>query len=154
MAVLASKRGESAVQFLDTAREIELYTLRYAVKFPKRYFFVLTKDILDLAKQGYNNVKSANSVYATNSEEAQIRVNYVIHAICNYQALISQLDVAMSLITHYSSKNKDGSEKAIPSKVWEMWARMISDELRLLSGLKKKLQNKYRDNIEDNNNAD
>lgn len=38
MAVLASKRGESAVQFLDTAREIELYTLRYAVKFPKRYF--------------------------------------------------------------------------------------------------------------------
>lgn len=70
MSVLASKRGESAVQFLDTAREIELYALKYAVKFPKRHFFVITKDLLDLTKQGYNNVKSANSVYATNPEEA------------------------------------------------------------------------------------
>lgn len=151
MAVLASKRGESNVQFLDTAREIELYALRYAVKFPKRYFFVITKDILDLAKQGYNNVKSANSVYATNAVESQIRVNYVIHAICNYQALISQLDIAMSIVTHYSAKDEEGREKTIPSKVWEEWARMISEELKLLSGLKKKLQGKHRDNIEENN---
>ncbi len=151
MSVLASKRGESAVQFLDTAREIELYALKYAVKFPKRHFFVMTKDLLDLTKQGYNNVKSANSVYPTNPEEAQIRVNYVIHAICNYQALISQLDIAMSLITHYSAKGDDGKEKPVPSKVWEEWVRMISEELRLLSGLKKKLQNKYKENIEETN---
>lgn len=57
----------------------------------------------------------------------------------------------MSIVTHYSAKGDDGKEKAIPSKVWEEWARMISEELRLLSGLKKKLQSKYKENIEETN---
>lgn len=57
----------------------------------------------------------------------------------------------MSLITHYSAKGDDGKEKPVPSKVWEEWVRMISEELRLLSGLKRKLQNKYKENIEETN---
>ncbi len=148
MGVLEKNREESTVQFLETAMELEEYAIRYAIKFPKRYFFVITKDLLDLSKQVYNNAKSANSVYATNPTESQIRVNYVIHAICSLQALSSQLDVAQKVVTHYSAKDKDGKEKSIPAKVWENWARLISKELTLLSGLKKKLQSKYKDNVD------
>ena len=35
MSVLKSKRGESAVQFLETARELEIYTIKQCAKFPK-----------------------------------------------------------------------------------------------------------------------
>lgn len=45
MSVLKSQRGESAVQFLDTARELEIYTIKTCAKFPKRYMFLITKDI-------------------------------------------------------------------------------------------------------------
>lgn len=71
--VLKSKRGESAVQFLDTARELEIYTIKTCARFPKRYMFLVTKGIVDLSRQIYNDVKAANSIYPTNAAEAQLR---------------------------------------------------------------------------------
>lgn len=65
MSVLKSKRGESAMQFLETARELEVYTIRQCARFPKRFMFLITKDIVALSKAVYNNVKAANSVYPT-----------------------------------------------------------------------------------------
>lgn len=59
MSVLKSKRGESAMQFLETARELEVYTIRQCARFPKRFMFLITKDIVALSKAVYNNVKAA-----------------------------------------------------------------------------------------------
>lgn len=73
MSVLKSKRGESAMQFLETARELEVYTIRQCARFPKRFMFLITKDIVTLSKAVYNNVKAANSVYPTNAAEVQVR---------------------------------------------------------------------------------
>jgi len=73
MSVLKSKRGESAVQFLETARELEIYTIKQCAKFPKRFMFLITNDIVSLAKSVYNDVKSANSIYPTNSAEVQFK---------------------------------------------------------------------------------
>lgn len=143
MAVKKNDRGESVVQFLDTARQLEEYTLDYCMKFPKRYTFFLSLDLVKLSKDIYNNAKAANSVYPQNSEEAQIRINYVIYAIVAAEQLASQLDVAMNRIHEFAKTDKDGNPKPIKVKVWEEWARLVSTEIRLLKALKKSLQGKY-----------
>ena len=61
MSVLKSKRGESAMQFLETAKELEVYTIRQCARFPKRFMFLITKDIVALSKAVYNNVKAATA---------------------------------------------------------------------------------------------
>lgn len=141
--VLKSKRGESAVQFLDTARQLEEYTLDYCMKFPKRYTFFISLDLVKLSKDIYNNAKAVNSVYPQNPEEAQIRVNFVINAIVAAEQLASQLDIAMNRIHEFAKTDKDGNPKPIKPKVWEEWARLVLSEIRLLKALKKSLQDKY-----------
>ncbi len=143
MAVKKNDRGESAVQFLDTARQLEDYTLEYCMKFPKRYTFFISLDLVRLSKDIYNNAKAANSVYPQNPEEAQIRINYVIYAIVAAEQLASQLDVAMNRIHEFAKTDKDGKPKQIKPKVWEEWARLVLTEIRLLKALKKSLQGKY-----------
>ena len=63
MAVLKSNRNESQLQFLDTARDLEIFTLRNCVKFPKRYTFFITTEIVRLSQSVFNNVKAANSIF-------------------------------------------------------------------------------------------
>ena len=97
----------------------------------------ITKELIDLSRSIYNNVKSANSVYPTNKEESQIRVNFLIQAVCDLQCLASQLDIAKGIVEH------NDKDKAIKPTVWEQWARLISTELKLVVALKKSLQGKY-----------
>ena len=113
MSVLKSKRGESAMQFLETARELEVYTIRQCARFPKRFMFLITKDIVALSKAVYNNVKAANSVYPTNAAEVQVRRNYLIAANCELQCLISQLDIAREFV------RSTADNKSIQSGVWQ-----------------------------------
>ena len=98
MSVLKSQRGESAVQFLDTARELEIYTIKTCAKFPKRYMFLITKDIVALASAVYNNTKAANSIYVTTADDARLRREYITKANCNLQCLLSQIDIAHEFV--------------------------------------------------------
>lgn len=139
MSVLKSKRGESIIQFLETARELEVYTIKQCAKLPKRFMFLITKDLVDLAKSVFNNVKSANSVYPTNTAELQLRTNYIIKANCALQCLISQLDIAREFIKHTDN------DKAIKSKVWQTWADLITNEIKMLSALRKNDKERYKD---------
>lgn len=136
MSVLKSKRGESAMQFLDTARELEIYTLRYCRRFPKSYMFLITKQLVELSQSIYNNVKAANSVYQTNQEEMQIRQNYLTRALCDLQCMSSQLDIAMNLVEH------NDKDKSFKPSVWENWGRLVLTEIKLVTALKKSLREK------------
>lgn len=137
MSVLMSKRSVSAVQFVDTARDLEIYTLRHIVRFPKRYMFFITTEIARLAQSVYNNVKSANSVFPTNASEAQLRRDYLIKANCELQCLISQLDIAKNLITHMTNN------KPIDAKVWQQWLDLIEQEAKLIAAVKKSDKERY-----------
>ena len=48
MSVYVSKRNESKVEFLETAKKLSAHTLTYCLKAPKRLTFFLTKDICAL----------------------------------------------------------------------------------------------------------
>ena len=127
MSVLKSKRGESSMQFLETARELEVYTIRQCARFPKRFMFLITKDIVALSKAVYNNVKAANSVFPTNAAEVQVRRNYLIAANCELQCLISQLDIARDFV------RGTADNKPIQSGVWQKWIDLITSEAKLIS---------------------
>ena len=138
MSVIGSKRGVSTMQFLETARELEIYTIKQCAKFPKRYMFLITKEIVALATSIYNNAKSANSVFPTNLAELQIRTNFIITANCELQCLLSQLDIAHEFIRH------SDNNKPLKSTIWQKWVELITSEAKLLSALKTSDKARYK----------
>lgn len=80
MSVIKSKRGESEMEFIHTARELEIYTIKKCIGFPKRYTFYLAKPISDSAVRIHTYSKMANSIYPTNQHEAQMRRDYLLRA--------------------------------------------------------------------------
>ena len=139
MSVPKSQRSESVIQFLETARQLEIYTIKECARFPKRYMFLITKDIVGLATKVYNDAKAANSIYPTNAAEVQLRKNYIIQANCALQCLLSQLDIAREFI------RTTDANKPIKSTVWEGWVNLITSEAKLLSSLKKREKKRYKD---------
>lgn len=89
MAVLKSQRGESPVQYLETAYNLEVYTIRQALKLPKRYTFFIATELVRLASGCHSHVKAANSIYPTNAHEAQLRRDELIAANNDLQNLLS-----------------------------------------------------------------
>ena len=133
MSVLQGKRQESKVQFLETARKLEVYTLQHCVKFPKRYAQTITNNIVNLSISIYNELKSANSIFPTNKEEAQIRKNCFIKANCDLQALISQLEIARSVLND-----------TVSVSVWCSWLELMEQEAKLISAVKKADKERYK----------
>ena len=76
MSVYVSKRNESKVEFLETARKLSAHTLTYCLKAPKRLTFFLTKDICVLARRVYYEANTANGILPRNKIEAQNRRNH------------------------------------------------------------------------------
>lgn len=124
MSVLKSNRNKSDIQFLETAREIELFIYRITKHFPKRYSYTLSAELIKLSQSLLNNLKAANSIYPTNAHELQIRRDYWIYANNSLQCLISQCGVAKELATDVKSSS------------WEQLGLMLQDEAKLISAVK------------------
>lgn len=138
MAVLKNNRNESKLQFLDIARELEIFTLRNCVKFPKRYTFFITTEIVRLSQSLYNNVKAANSIFPSSEGEVNMRREYFIKANCDLQCLISQLDIAKEMF---------GDE--VKSNTWCSWMDLIEKEAKLISAIKKKDKERLKEDLKD-----
>ena len=76
MTVLKRNRRESSLEFINTAIDLEVFILKECVKFPKRYFYIITKDIIELSKQILNNVKIANEIFPKDKESIELRKTY------------------------------------------------------------------------------
>lgn len=133
MGVLKKDRGLSSVQFIDTARALEVLTLKNCLKLPKRYTFFITTEIVRLSQSVYNNVKSVNSIYPTNQIEAQMRRDYFTKANCDLQALISQLGIAKEIIT-----------TEMKATIWIEWMNLIEEEAKLISAVKKNDKERFK----------
>ena len=95
MSVVKSKRSESVLEFLHTAGEPQIYTIRKCTNaIPKRYTFYLGVGIAESAKEIYRGVKRGNSIYPTNQHEAQLRRDCFIGAYAELENLASQVEVA------------------------------------------------------------
>jgi hypothetical protein len=138
IAVVKSKRGESNVEFIDTARKLEEHTLSCCMKAPKRYSAFLTSDLMQLAGRVHSYVIMANSVYVTNQDEAKLRRSYFTKANACLQAMNPKLSLLYSAIT-----------KNHPDRTWiynamKVWGELMIQESNLLSTMKKREAERFK----------
>ena len=131
VSVVKSKRAESDMEFLHTARELQIYTIRRCTGFPKRYTFYLSQPISNCATRIHEYVKCANSIYPTNQHEAQLRRDYLLKANAELNSLVSQAEVACEIF------GMDPDSLAY-------WMDIIDREIRLVKGTMKKDKDRYK----------
>lgn len=94
MSVLARNRSTSAMEFLNTAHELEKFTIEACHRenvIPKRYRLSKGKDLMESAKIVNNNVIYANSVFPRTKAEYQRRIKFQKRAIMEIQIMLKDL---------------------------------------------------------------
>lgn len=132
MSVIKSKRSESEMEFIYTARQLQIYTIQKCVNFPKRYTFYVSQPIVDSATKIHQCVKCANSIYPLNQHEAQMRRDYMLQANAELYSLISQIEVAQEVF-------------GIDSDNIKYWMEIVEKEMRLVKAVMKKDRERYKD---------
>lgn len=119
------------MEYIYTARQLQIYTIQKCVNFPKRYTFYVSQPIADSATRIHQCVKCANSIYPLNQHEAQLRRDYLLQANAELNSLVSQIEVAHELF---------GIE---PDSV-RYWMEIVEKEIRLVKGTMKKDRERYK----------
>lgn len=132
MSVIKSKRSESEMEFIYTARQLQIYTIQKCVNFPKRYTFYVSQPIVDSATKIHQCVKCANSIYPLNQHEAQMRRDYMLQANAELYSLTSQIEVAQEIF-------------GIDSDSIKYWMEIVEKEMRLVKAVMKKDRERYKD---------
>ena len=132
MSVIRSARSVSEVQFLHTARELQIYTVQKCVGFPKRYTFYVSQPLAAVATRIYEDVKRGNSIYPANQHEVQLRRDYFLQALAELQNLISQVEVAYELFR-------------FDANIMEHWMELVDTEMKLIKALPKSDKSRYKD---------
>ena len=132
MSVIKSKRGTSEMEFLATARKLQIYTIQKCVGFPKRYTFYVSQPIANSAVYIYENVKRGNSIYPLNQHEVQMRRDHFLRAYTELQSLVSQIEVAQELF-------------GIEPDTMKYWMEIIDAEMRLVRAVLKNDRARYKE---------
>ena len=124
MSVPLGKRKPSGVQYLDTARELAIHTLRYTnKKFAKKDTDIIRR-LRDLALDILENVSSANSIFVKTQKDKEMRRTCLMNARNNLFSLSSLLSVVMEVINN-----------EITEYGWTCWGELIDKEIKLITGL-------------------
>ena len=139
MSVLKSMRGQSAMQFVEVARRLELHAFSVVTKAPKRYGPYLLQPIMSLASAVHDNVRAANNTIPKNRHEAQIRRDYLSAANVALQNLSPKLTMLYDAILQNPEK--------CPwiDNAMEQFGLYIVDEAKLIANTKKADAERYRD---------
>ena len=132
MSVIKSKRDESEMEFIHTARQLHIHTIQKCANFPKRYTFYVSQPMADCATRIHEYVKCANSIYPLNQHEVQIRRDYLLRANAELYNLVSQIEVANELF-------------GIDGDSVKFWMDIVEKEIRLVKGTMKKDRERYKD---------
>jgi len=132
MSVIKSKRSVSEMEFIATARKLEIHTIKKCVNFPKRYTFYVSQPLANAATRVYENVKKGNSIYPTNQHEVQMRRDYFLIAHAELQSMISQLEVAAELF-------------GIDADAMKYWMELIDSEIKLVKAVLKNDRARYKE---------
>ncbi len=139
MSVVKSKRGESNVQFIDTARKLEAHTFTYCMKAPKRYERFLTGRIMELSSEVHDHVRAANNIWPTNQHEAQMRRDELTRANIALQNLCPKLQLLYDCLI----KNPENSKWI--HRAMQKWGELISEEAKLIAAVKKADKQRYKE---------
>ena len=101
---------------------------------PKRYTYLLLKDVIELAGRVMDYAKMANSVFPTNQHEAQLRRDYWIRARSSLQALSTRIDRFVEVPGTFSyHDNSQHKTKGVKERELVEIADLIISEMNLLT---------------------
>ena len=92
------------MQFVETARRLELHAFSVCTKSPKRYSTLLTNRIFELASTVHDEVRAANNIYPKNKHEAQMRRDHLTNANIALQNLSPKLTLLYDAILQNPEK--------------------------------------------------
>ncbi len=137
MSVPGSQRGESKAEFLNSAYDLHVMTIKLCMKMDKRLTLLLKQEICHWAAECHAHAKAANSVFPRNKMDAQKRRDHLTEANCAVQALYSLLDVAKGL-------NQITATKVTENELTE-WLDLAAAEAKLLAAVKESDLERYKD---------
>lgn len=132
MSIPKSDRSESAVQFLYTARELEIKTKSKCINLPKRYTFYGLQELSQIASQIHNCVKLGNSIYPLNQHEVQTRRDYFIEAKAYAELYVSKLEILNEVMLNNLNK-----------EIIKELSILVKNEIRLISGELESARERY-----------
>lgn len=115
MAVPVHERKESNLAFLANAETLQELTNKIVMNekyVPKKYRYVWTQEVFKLSMAIYENVRRANIIYPKSQKELDLRLNFLIDAETDSEALLSQIAFARKFFT------------SIPPTVQEEWEKV------------------------------
>ena len=131
MSVPKFMRGESNVQFIETARRLELHAFSVVTKAPKRYGPYLLYPIMHLCSTVHDEVRAANNIYPTNKHEAQMRRD------CLTRANIALQNLSPKLALLYDAILQNPEKYPWIDHAIQEFGEYIVDEAKLISSVKK-----------------
>lgn len=145
MAIPKSKRTTTPLSVLVEADTLACYTILICTdekRFPKRYRWCLTKQIIESAVQAKMHIAKANAVYVNDAESAKIRRTYQQEAVADIAALSATMDTAFRLFS--GLRHIDTAEK--PKKCINIatWTAQLDKVKSLLLAWKKSDTEKYK----------
>lgn len=145
MAIPKSKRTTTPLSVLIEADTLTCYTIQICTdekRFPKRYRWCLTQQIIEAAVQAKMHIAKANSVYVNNRESATLRRTYQQKAIADIAALSAAMDTAFKLFSglrHIDTTSKPKKRINIAT-----WTEQLDKVKSLLLAWKKSDTEKYK----------
>lgn len=124
MSVIVSKRSESSVQFVATARELVKYTTQKCLKLPKRLTFFISTDLVKTAQEIYKDAIYIKTLY---------QIEYINERIMLCEKCISRCEYITSMLDIVKIYSPELSEKN-----FTRWIEILDYEISLLKGLIKK----------------
>jgi len=145
-------RVESKVKFLDGSFDLYIKSLDNARRLPKSLTFYLSVPIVNAAEKCMADCKKANSVFPTNTHEAQIRRDFLMNAQGDVQEMFSLFTALSSLVPiekednpHFSkSGERTHKRKAITERSIELWIASAQDEAKAISSAMKYDKQRYK----------
>lgn len=139
MSVIKSKRGESPMQFIETARKLEAHTFSVVTKAPKRYGPYLLYKLMALATTVHDEVRAANNIYPRNQHEAQMRRD------CLTRANIALQNISPKLALLYDTILQNPEKCPWIDHAMQEFGEYIKEEAKLISKVKKADSERYKD---------
>lgn len=100
MPVPKSKRNQTPLEVLTEARTLAIYTIRLCTnedKFPKRYRWCLSQDIVRASAKVSENCAKANSIFVNDAESYKLRRSYQQEALAELEGLENNMILAFEL---------------------------------------------------------
>lgn len=166
MSVPKGERKESPAQFLETARELRIYTQDRAKRLPNREIPYEGKLLATASYTIFQEIVTGNNIRVRFKEDAIRRLGYFNDATAKLKALAAEIDVAAELLRRAASEEtaqlaaenekraQAGLEplkpkiKPLKGKTMEHWHGLIAYEIKLLDGVVKSEMKQFKELLE------